>query len=127
MEKVFSGGCLCGAIRFTATGGGNAHTCSCDMCQKQTGAQTVVWIEFAAQNVQWTGEGGCPATWRSSGYSSRAFCPVCGRSLGAIADSPTIALFSGVFDEPDQPEFAPRHHAFDDMMPAWWRHHLCNL
>ena len=52
MEKVFSGGCLCGAVRFTAANGGNVHTCSCDICQKHTGAQTVVWIEFPAENVQ---------------------------------------------------------------------------
>ena len=70
---------------------------------------------------QWTGPGGRPATWRSSDYSSRAFCSTCGSSIGAIDDSPTIALFSGVFDDPDQSEFAPENHAFDDMMPAWWR------
>ncbi|EME8858886.1 MULTISPECIES: GFA family protein [Enterobacter] len=122
MEKVFSGGCLCGAVRFTAANGGNVHTCSCDICQKHTGAQTVVWIEFPAENVQWTGPGGRPATWRSSDYSSRAFCPTCGSSIGAIDDSPTVALFTGVFDDPDQPEFAPENHSFDDMMPAWWRH-----
>ncbi|BBW44541.1 TPA: GFA family protein [Enterobacter asburiae] len=122
MEKVFSGGCLCGAVRFTAANGGNVHTCSCDICQKHTGAQTVVWIEFPAENVQWIGPGGRPATWRSSDYSSRAFCPTCGSSIGAIDDSPTIAFFTGVFDDSDQSEFAPENHSFYDMMPAWWRH-----
>ena len=122
MEKVFSGGCLCGAVRFNAANGGNVHTCSCDICQKHTGSQTVVWIEFPAENVQWIGPGGRPATWRSSDYSSRAFCPTCGSSIGAIDDAPTIAFFTGVFDDPDQSEFAPENHAFDDMKPAWWRH-----
>ena len=122
MEKVFSGGCLCGAVRFNAANGGNVHTCSCDICQKHTGVQTVVWIEFPAENVQWIGPGGRPATWRSSDYSSRAFCPTCGSSIGAIDDAPTIAFFTGVFDDPDQSEFAPENHAFDDMKPAWWRH-----
>ncbi|MCU6406205.1 GFA family protein [Enterobacter quasiroggenkampii] len=122
MEKVFSGRCLCGAVRFNAANGGNVHTCSCDICQKHTGAQTVVWIEFPAENVQWIGPGGRPATWRSSDYSSRAFCPTCGSSIGAIDDAHTIAFLTGVFDDPDQSEFAPENHAFDDMKPAWWRH-----
>ncbi|WP_438364134.1 GFA family protein [Xenorhabdus cabanillasii] len=32
----YRGGCLCGNIRFIATGiPDNLHTCSCTMCQKQ--------------------------------------------------------------------------------------------
>ncbi|WP_411753572.1 GFA family protein, partial [Serratia sp. (in: enterobacteria)] len=53
MTNEFSGGCLCGAIRFKATSPANPHTCSCDICQKHTGAQSAAWIEFSASNVQW--------------------------------------------------------------------------
>lgn len=121
MTTALSGGCLCGRITFTAINPTNVHSCSCDICQKHTGGQTVVWLEFAAYDVQWTGEGGRPATWRSSDVSSRAFCPRCGSSLGAIDDGPVIALLSGVFDQNDNPTFAPDFHAFEDMKPQWWR------
>lgn len=121
MTTVLSGGCLCGRITFTAINPTNVHSCSCDICQKHTGGQTVVWLEFAADDVQWTGEGGRPATWRSSDVSSRAFCPRCGSSLGAIDDGPVIALLSGVFDQNDNPAFASDFHAFEDMKPQWWR------
>ena len=52
MSKVYIGGCLCGSIRFTASSPNNSHTCSCDICRKHTGAPTVVWIEFDAENVR---------------------------------------------------------------------------
>lgn len=121
MTTALSGGCLCGRITFTAMNPTNVHSCSCDICQKHTGGQTVVWLEFAAHDVQWTGEGGGPATWRSSDVSSRAFCPRCGSSLGAIDDGPVIALLSGVFDQNQSAAFAPDFHAFEDMKPKWWR------
>lgn len=120
MSKIFSGGCLCGFIRFEATKPTNSHVCSCDLCQKHTGSQTVVWIEFSAKEVQWVGEGDCPATYRSSNYSSRAFCPRCGSSIGAIDDGPTVALLTGVFDIPSALDLRPETHSFEDMAPEWW-------
>ncbi|MGK5027958.1 GFA family protein [Janthinobacterium sp. MDT1-19] len=99
MEKVVqTGGCLCGAVRFEVTGdGSNPHSCSCRNCQQHTGAPTVAWMEFARDQVRWTGTVGAPATYRSSDYSSRAFCAACGSSIGAIDDAPTVALLAGSF------------------------------
>ena len=51
--------------------------------------------------------GGAPAVYRSSDYSSRAFCPHCGSSLGAIDDAPTVALLIGAFDEHRIPHCGP--------------------
>lgn len=121
MPALFSGGCLCGHIRFTAANPVNSHTCSCDICQKHTGSQTAVWLEFSAADVVWVGEGGKPAVYRSSATSSRAFCSRCGSSLGAIDDSPNIALLTGIFDQPGENMFAPAFHSFEDMKPEWWR------
>lgn len=112
--------CLCGSIRFTASSPNNSHTCSCDICRKHTGAPTVVWIEFDAENVEWTGKAGKPTTWRSSETTSRAFCPQCGSSVGAIDDAPVIALLAGAFDDPNDEDLAPEFHSFSDMRPAWW-------
>lgn len=91
------------SVRFYPFFGGSAenpHTCSCSICQKHTGAYSVSWVEFDAQDVTWTGQGDKPAVWRSSNISSRAFCSHCGSSVGAIDDAPTVALLTGVFDEP---------------------------
>ncbi|WP_137939211.1 GFA family protein [Chitinivorax sp. B] len=120
--KTYAGGCLCGAIRFVASGPAlNPHTCSCKRCQRHSGALTQIWVEFPKDSVQWVGAGGMPATWRSSAYSSRAFCSNCGSTLGAIDDNPTIALVLGVFDSPNSKELAPTKHSFVSKRPKWWR------
>ncbi|MFY8031062.1 MAG: GFA family protein [Devosia sp.] len=119
--KTYSGGCLCGAVRFTAVGpAAKPHTCSCKMCQRHTGSFTVSWVEFPRESVTWNGPSGPPATYRSSDYSSRAFCPTCGSSLGAIDDAPVIALVLGVFDKPSAQELMPTSHSFRSARPKWW-------
>lgn len=110
--KVHSGGCLCGAVRFEATGPAERpHTCSCKMCQRHTGALTAAWVEFSRENIRWTGPGGAPALYRSSEFSCRAFCPTCGGSIGAVDDAPTIALLLGSFDRASSQELAPVYHS----------------
>ncbi|MDY0883364.1 GFA family protein [Dongia soli] len=120
-EQQFEGGCLCGHIRFRATGEPlRPHTCSCTMCQQHSGAPTLCWVIFPRDAVEWIGEGGMPALYRSSDFSSRAFCPRCGSNLGAIDDAPTIGLVSGSFDEKDQLALRPLTHSFDTSRPSWW-------
>jgi hypothetical protein len=119
--KVYAGGCLCGAVRFEATGPAfKPHTCSCKMCQRHTGALTTCWVEFPREAVTWTGPGGAPAAWRSSEFSSRAFCPACGASIGAIDDKPTVALLLGVFDSANAKELKPVAHSYRGGRPRWW-------
>ncbi|KAB7615263.1 GFA family protein [Amylibacter sp. SFDW26] len=122
MQKyTYSGGCLCGAIRFEAIGPAlKPHTCSCKMCQRHSGALTTAWVEFPKEAVTWVGENGTPSTYRSSDYSSRAFCATCGSSLGAIDDDPTVALLLGVFDKPNHKELKPTTHSYRTTRPKWW-------
>lgn len=121
-RKTYEGGCLCGNIRFSASGPAlKPHTCSCRLCQRHSGALTQVWVEFAREQVEWTGPGGAPATWRSSQWSSRAFCPVCGSTIGAIDDEPTLAIAVGVLDSYKRKELAPQFHSYLSSRPRWWR------
>ncbi|GFE48992.1 hypothetical protein So717_07450 [Roseobacter cerasinus] len=125
--RVYEGGCLCGAIRFVATGPiPRPHTCSCRMCQRHSGALTAVWVELPADRVRWTGPGGAPATYRSSEASSRAFCPACGSSLGAMDDHPVVALLLGAFDKGHYKEFAPGAHSYVTPRPKWWKVHIAS-
>lgn len=119
--KTYQGGCLCGNIRFTAEPPAlKPHTCSCKMCQRHSGALTVAWVEFPSASVSWTGPGGKPRTWRSSQWSSRAFCGSCGSTIGAIDDKPVVALVLGVFDSANRKELAPASHSFTGKRPKWW-------
>jgi hypothetical protein len=118
--KVMTGGCLCGHIRFEAKGPPlKPHSCSCRMCQRHTGAPFAAWVEFAKQDVAWTGPGKRPRTYASSAVSSRAFCPKCGSSLGAIDKAPVVALLAGAFDKPDAAALAPQYHSFKSARPRW--------
>ncbi|RIA31739.1 hypothetical protein DFO61_2467 [Ectopseudomonas oleovorans] len=120
--KIHEGGCLCGHIRFAAKGQAlRPHTCSCQACQRHSGALTQAWVEFATDQVEWTGPGGVPATWRSSEWSSRAFCPVCGSTIGAIDDEPTLAITVGVFDAHKRKTLMPQYHSHVSSRPRWWR------
>ncbi|MEX0445486.1 GFA family protein [Xenorhabdus sp. SGI246] len=109
----YRGGCLCGNIRFIATGiPVNPHTCSCTMCQKHSGALMLCWVEFPKNSIQWIGKGGFPSLYRSSDYSSRAFCSQCGSSLGAIDDGPTVGLILGNFDDHEQKALIRLSHSY---------------
>lgn len=120
-DKQFEGGCLCGSIRFKATGTPEQpHSCSCTMCQQHSGAPTLCWVVFPKEAVAWTGPGGMPSLYRASDFSSRAFCPNCGSNLGAIDDAPTVGLVTGSFDERHREELRPLAHSFADSKPAWW-------
>jgi hypothetical protein len=119
--KLYLGGCLCGHIKFEATGPAlKPHSCSCRMCQRHSGALTTCWVEFPASSVNWIGAGRMPAVFRSSDYSSRAFCPKCGSSLGAIDDAPVVALLLGAFDSPNRKEFMPLSESYKSGRPKWW-------
>jgi hypothetical protein len=120
-KETYVGGCLCGEIRFEAIGPAlKPHTCSCEMCQRHSGSLTTVWVEFPKDSVSWTGHGGAPLTYRSSQYSQRAFCSVCGSTLGAIDDAPTVALVVGCFDKTNRKELIPLAHSYKGGRPKWW-------
>lgn len=45
--EQFEGGCLCGAVRFTANGRPKGiYWCHCQSCRKHTGAPVSVFVAF---------------------------------------------------------------------------------
>jgi hypothetical protein len=82
-----------------------------------------MWVEFGQDQVQWTGSGGEPSKWRLSEGSSRAFCSVCGSTIGAIDDKPKLALAVGIFDSVNCKELAPQSHFYVSKRPKWWSIH----
>jgi len=117
---TYSGGCLCGNIRFTVTGKPTfPHLCSCRMCQTWSGAPTVAWVEFPLEGVSWTGPGGEPSLFRSSQKTRRGFCDQCGGTLAAIDDGyDKISLTIATFDEPSK--LVPgKQHSYRKSAPDW--------
>lgn len=85
------GSCLCGAIRFEASGKiGGPTACHCTQCRKQTGHYwTSLWAYD--ENLTITGT---PQWYAASASAKRGFCPTCGAFLFWKADKDSWTCFS---------------------------------
>jgi hypothetical protein len=117
--KEFSGGCLCGRIRFTVRGmPEQPHLCSCRQCQRWSGAPLVAWVDFPIASLLWNGPEGEPAYFQSSSATKRGFCPHCGGTLCALDQgAASICLTSTSFDDPSP--FVPLFQSFPEQEPTW--------
>lgn len=95
------GGCLCGAIRFVATGAPlwAAH-CHCQSCRRSTGAPFATFVGFAPDRVAFTAA--TPATYASSPGVRRSFCGECGTPIAYEAERypGEIHLYVCTLDDP---------------------------
>ncbi|MCG8509213.1 MAG: GFA family protein [Rhodospirillales bacterium] len=97
---TITGGCLCGAIRFSAEGLPRRIThCHCDTCRRAVGAVVATFATFERRFVTWRGE---PARYESSEKAWREFCPACGTSLSFNYRPSAARVFIsvGTFDDP---------------------------
>lgn len=75
-----TGQCMCGAVRFTATGVPDRFgACHCDMCRRWTGS-ALLGITVPRDGVTWTGAENIRRI-QSSDWAERAFCGSCGSPL----------------------------------------------
>ncbi|WP_130926310.1 GFA family protein [Pseudomonas sp. Sample_14] len=91
---AFTGGCLCGDVRFQASGEPyRIGLCHCLDCRKIHGALFHASAIFPVDAVTITGE--------THEYQGRHFCPRCGSSVfNRSADEVEVNL--GALDAPDQ-------------------------
>lgn len=94
-QKKITGGCQCGAIRYSAESLGRASICHCRMCQKAFGSFFGPLVH--AQGLVWTR--GEPKIFASSNKVKRGFCSQCGTPLTFDYGSPEIAI--GTLDNPE--------------------------
>ena len=118
--RIVEGGCLCGAVRYRATGEpANSMICHCRTCRRAAASPVVAWVTFAIAKFQFTS--GRPVQFSSSPPVRRSFCGSCGTPLTyEHSDSPsTIDITTCSLD--DQQSFPPTHHSWlsDDI--AWVR------
>ncbi len=100
-KSVLTGGCQCGAIRFSAAAAPTRISiCHCRMCQKATGAPFASFADIDKKDFSWTR--GTPAAFRSSSIAERDFCAACGTPLSfRRIDGDRIEILTGTFDRPD--------------------------
>ena len=77
----FEGGCLCGAVRFIATGKPKAvYWCHCESCRKHSGAPASVFVAFEQAAYAIT-KGEIAKFDSTPGRTRRGFCARCGSTL----------------------------------------------
>jgi hypothetical protein len=99
MEE-FTGGCLCGAVRYRLTGPlSDVIACHCTQCRRQTGHYAAeTWVPLDRFQL----ERDAALTWyRSSAQAERGFCRVCGSVLfWKPSAKPLISITAGTLDGP---------------------------
>jgi hypothetical protein len=103
------GGCLCGAVRFSADGEPvNVRICHCRTCQKAMGSPFYARAFFDESALKVTGETG---RFASSERVDRVFCMRCGTRLFSWRNDGTgVGVALATFD--DRNAFAPTEHIF---------------
>jgi hypothetical protein len=105
----FTGGCLCGRVRFTASGTPyRVGICHCMDCRKHHGALFHASAIFSEDAVRVEGETGQ--------YNGRFFCPRCGSPVfGRSGDEVEVNL--GSLDQTDQ--FQPTYELWTIRREGW--------
>jgi hypothetical protein len=114
------GGCLCGAVRYRASGlVTNSTLCHCGSCRRSAGAPAVAWVTFPAASFVF--ERGAPAAFRSSPPVVRTRCGSCGTPLTyrheRFADE--IDVTTASLDDPAA--FPPADHTWWSERVPWLR------
>src|SRR5262249_38425985 len=118
--EQFEGGCLCGAVRFIATGqpkGG--YWCHCQTCRKHSGAPASVFVVF--ERAPYTvGRGDMIKYGSTRGRPRRGFCARCGPTLTCESAglATEIHFHVGAFDR--AAEFQPPRHVFAEEHLPWF-------
>jgi hypothetical protein len=94
-ETAITGGCQCGAVRFSIERLGRASVCHCRMCQKAFGAFYGPLV--TAHGLTWTRDE--PARFASSNLVRRGFCAACGTPLTYEREK-GIDVAIGALDDP---------------------------
>jgi hypothetical protein len=121
MATTFTGGCLCGAVRYECFADplfmGNCH---CRDCQKAGGGAYDACIGLPAAALKITGKVKYHDTKAESGNTlSRGFCPECGaRLFSKTSGMQDLAMITaGSLDDPSQ--YKPSIDIFTSSAQPW--------
>mgnify|MGYP002879223514 CR=1 FL=1 len=110
MKGKLTGGCLCGAVRYTLHEGFrlNPYACHCTDCQSRTGSAFSEHMLFALAELEISGELDTGEYDQPSGAHSRILgCAICKARIYAVNDAREDALALLVGDVPAGPHTKP--------------------
>lgn len=120
-ETEFTGGCLCGQLRYRARAAPVASGfCYCADCRKASGSGSIPFMVIRADALRFDGEARqarSPAF--AGGEAVRNFCPACGGLVfgGEVGKDDSHTIYAGSLD--DAALFRPTMAIFTRDRPAW--------
>jgi len=123
VTKPFTGGCACGAVRYSVAAEPIAmNDCQCRQCQKDSGTGHGSYLTFPMSAAALHGE---PKSFDFTGdlgtVKRRAFCPTCGTpvymTFPAMPD--ILVVRAGTLDEPER--YRPKTVFWADAAQDWDR------
>src|SRR6476646_10634532 len=120
-SKTYTGGCLCGALRYEAQGEPRfAGHCYCADCKKASGSGFIPFMGFASSALRFSGPTR-PFTSKAAngGDAVRNSCPICSSLVfgGELGISDSFTIYAGSLDDPSA--FHPTVAIFASSRPPW--------
>jgi len=118
-EKI-TGGCLCGQLRYEATGAQHQGLCFCADCRKASGSGFIPFIGFKAGTIKFKGKVALHQMRHTDGrVAERNFCPQCGGLVfgGKPGNARGHTVYAGSLDDPSL--FKPKMAIFVRDKPDW--------
>jgi hypothetical protein len=117
----YTGGCLCGAVRYEAEGEPVfAGHCYCADCRKASGSGFIPFMGFPSSAVRFSGQTRQFSSKAANGNDAvRNSCPVCGGLVfgGEVGKASSHTIYAGSLDDPSS--FRPRIAIFTRNRPEW--------
>jgi len=121
---TFTGGCLCGNVRYEGEGDHGGGHCYCVDCRRSSGTSHCTHMMTPMASFKVDGDVRFfekPAD--SGNIVNRGFCPVCGSAVYSTNSAAPDLAFVRVssLDEPDF--FEPQMIVYNSRAPGWTRPH----
>ena len=120
MVKTLTGGCLCGAVKFSLEDRLKSfYLCHCKQCRQLTGSAFAANIITDKDNITWhSGQDKVSIYEHSSRQFSKSFCQRCGSALPFINKTGTSLIVpAGSLNEPL--EMKPQANIFASEEAPW--------
>jgi hypothetical protein len=118
---TYTGGCLCGAVRYEAHGEPQSQGyCFCRDCHKASGSGFIPFLSFPADSVRFAGELQQSVVKSARGEDAvRNRCATCGSLIfgGRVGTAEFHTLYAGSLDDPSL--FRPTMAIFARDKPQW--------
>ena len=121
LGKRYTGGCLCGALRYEADGEPLfAGHCYCSDCRRASGSGFIPFMGFSSSAVRFSGETRKFVSKSARGSDAvRNSCPICSSLVfgGEIGKTDSFTIYAGSLDDPSL--FRPTIAIFARGRPPW--------